>query len=198
MKNDHIEKQSVKAQRVKAYFIEAAKQIILDEGVENVSIRKVADRAGYTFTTIYNYFKDLNELLQETKTLMISDVMAHMKKTAPEKINEANDVKRANRKYIEYYLDRPNVFRFFYSYRLHPAEATQTQVLDFGEMYAETYRIFALKGMIREEDIPIVAKTIIFALHGLLALYYSDNGMTKEMLCDELDKTTGYLLGERS
>ncbi len=194
---DHDDKQSVKVQRVKSYFIEAAKQIILSEGVENVSIRKVADRAGYTFTTIYNYFKDLNELLQETKSMMISDVMAHMQKDAPEEINEVNDVKKINRKYISYYFDRPNVFSFFYSYRLHPSQDTQTQALDFSDSYIKTYRSFAARGVIAEKEIPIIAKTIIYTLHGLLALYFSDNGMTKDMLYGELDTITGYLLGER-
>lgn len=196
--NNQNDKRSVKVERVKSFFIDATKQIILSEGVQNVSIRKVAERAGYTFTTIYNYFKDLNELLQETKTAMISDVMAHMQKVSPLKINEVEDVKRINKQYIEYYLDRPNVFRFFYSYRLNPAEQTQTKMLDFSDSYVETYKCFVAKGIIKEEEILVIAKTIIYALHGLLALYYSDSGMTKDILYDEVDRIIGYLLEERA
>lgn len=192
------DRRSIKAQRVKSFFIDATKQIILSEGVQSVSIRKVADHAGYTFTTIYNYFKDLNELLQETKAVMISDVMVYMQKGSPKEINEVEDVKKINREYIEYYIDRPNVFRFFYSYRLNPAEQTQAQMLDFSGSYMHTYKSFVAKGIKKEEEIPLIARTIIYALHGLLALYFSDNGMTKDMLYDEMDCIIGYLLEERT
>lgn len=39
------------------YFVDATAEIIEEEGVENVTIRKVADRAGYNSATIYNYFQ---------------------------------------------------------------------------------------------------------------------------------------------
>lgn len=45
------------------YFIDAANQIIENEGIESVTIRKVADIAGYNSATLYNYFNDLNHLL---------------------------------------------------------------------------------------------------------------------------------------
>ncbi|MCL2579511.1 MAG: TetR/AcrR family transcriptional regulator [Oscillospiraceae bacterium] len=46
-----------------SYFIEAADEIIQDEGVAALTIRKVADRAGYTSATLYNYFDNLNHLI---------------------------------------------------------------------------------------------------------------------------------------
>lgn len=196
--NEKNDKQNLKAQRVKSYFIQAAKDIILSEGVENVSIRKVADRAGYTFTTIYNYFKDLNELLQEVKNTMIKDVMAYMQEAVPQKTYDLEDIKNLNHKYIKYYIERPNVFRFFYSYRLHPDREVPTQVLDYSHLYMDTYRGFVKRGVIKEKDMIVIAKTIIYALHGLLALYFSDNGMTADMLFDELNHITEYLLGERN
>ncbi|MFC4765854.1 TetR/AcrR family transcriptional regulator [Effusibacillus consociatus] len=45
------------------YFIEATVKIIEDEGIENVTIRKVADLAGYNSATIYNYFQEVSHLI---------------------------------------------------------------------------------------------------------------------------------------
>lgn len=45
------------------YFIEATVQIIEEEGIENVTIRKVSDLAGYNSATIYNYFGELSHLI---------------------------------------------------------------------------------------------------------------------------------------
>ncbi|RJS50293.1 TetR family transcriptional regulator [Bacillus sp. PK3_68] len=46
-----------------SYFIDATAQIIEKEGIEKVTIRKVADLAGYNSATIYNYFSDLSHLI---------------------------------------------------------------------------------------------------------------------------------------
>lgn len=45
------------------YFIEASLEIIETEGIEGVTIRKVADLAGYNSATLYNYFENLEHLL---------------------------------------------------------------------------------------------------------------------------------------
>ena len=54
---------TIKANRVKSYFIEAAKEIIIKEGPENVSVRKIANLSGYSYGSIYNYYTELNELM---------------------------------------------------------------------------------------------------------------------------------------
>lgn len=196
MQQETQEKQAIKAQRVKSYFIEAARDIILKEGVENVSVRKVADQAGYTFTTLYNYFSDLNDLLQQVKAVMIQDVMMFMAGISPEKIYDLEDIKRLNRAYMRYYVERPHVFRFFYSYRLNLNEVSNPEPLDLSRHYLETYRGFVLSGTLSEEDVPLIAKTIIYAIQGLLALYFSDNGMS-EIRYEEIDAITEFLLKGR-
>jgi AcrR family transcriptional regulator len=46
-----------------SYFIEAATQIIDEEGLNGLTIRKVADIAGYNSATMYNYFENLDHLI---------------------------------------------------------------------------------------------------------------------------------------
>ena len=196
--NVSMDKKSIKNQRVKSYFIEATKKIIHNEGVENVSVRKVADHAGYTFTTIYNYFKDLNELLQEVKKAMIQDVIVYMQRVDPHRINDLEDIKKLNHKYVKYYIENPNIFTFFYSYRLQSSTLTSDETPDFSEHYLDTYKEFVNRGIVKEDEVPVIAKTLIYTLHGLLALYFSDNGMTSDHLYAELDKTIEYLLKGRS
>jgi len=191
------DKQSLKNQRVKSYFVQAAKKIILDEGVENVSVRKVADLAGYTFSTIYNYYGTLNELLQDVKADMIHDLILHMQNVLPQKVFDLDDIKKQNRLYVEYFISNPNIFSFFYSYRLHPIEKDRAEVPDFSMQYLETYRGFVESGVIKESEVSSLAKTFIYSLQGLLALYFSDNGMSVEILYEELDQVADFLLRKR-
>ena len=44
-------------------FINAATEMIEELGIEHISIRKIAEKAGFHNSTIYLYFKDLDELL---------------------------------------------------------------------------------------------------------------------------------------
>ncbi|SDC37165.1 transcriptional regulator, TetR family [Pelagirhabdus alkalitolerans] len=48
--------------RMWEYFIDAATDVVLEQGIEQMTIRKVADLAGYTSSTAYNYFNDLSQL----------------------------------------------------------------------------------------------------------------------------------------
>lgn len=60
MKKRRVE---IKQQRIMKYFIEAAEEVIKNEGIEAVTIRKTADLAGYTSATLYNYFDNLSHLI---------------------------------------------------------------------------------------------------------------------------------------
>ncbi|WP_085506098.1 TetR/AcrR family transcriptional regulator [Thalassobacillus devorans] len=55
-------RKKLKKARMWNYFMEAAVEMIEESGIENVTIRKIADRAGFTSSTAYNYFKDLSHL----------------------------------------------------------------------------------------------------------------------------------------
>ena len=59
-----LEKLSLKQKRMLQYFIEAAQHIIEADGFDNVTIRKISQEAGYNSATIYNYYEDLEHLLQ--------------------------------------------------------------------------------------------------------------------------------------
>lgn len=43
-------------------ILDTALDIIIDQGFENLSVRKIASRIGVTATTIYNYYKNKDEL----------------------------------------------------------------------------------------------------------------------------------------
>lgn len=58
-----MNKKLLHKQRVMTYFIDATYKIIEEEGIENVTIRKAADLAGYNSATLYNYFENLDHLI---------------------------------------------------------------------------------------------------------------------------------------
>lgn len=55
-------KKEIQRARMWRYFLDAATEVIVEEGIDHFTIRKIADKAGYTSSTAYNYFKDLTHL----------------------------------------------------------------------------------------------------------------------------------------
>ena len=56
------DKQMIKRQNA-IRFIEAAQELIDSTGLDGISIRKIAEKAGFHNSTIYLYFKDLDQLI---------------------------------------------------------------------------------------------------------------------------------------
>lgn len=195
MSTEELAKQ--KNELVRNGFIQAAKEIVLQEGVEGVSVRKVAQATGYSYATIYHYFADLNALLLSVKEKMVDDVAAHFSVGGSAPFYSVDDLKRSNHAYAQYYLDRPNVYHFFYSYRFEHAPAPDYDT-KFQNGWITSYQTFVENGLLQPQDIVLTAKTVIYVVQGLLALYFSSNGLTKEKLFQDMDDIADYLFRERS
>ncbi|MDL2254133.1 TetR/AcrR family transcriptional regulator [Ruminococcaceae bacterium OttesenSCG-928-I18] len=77
----------LKRKRIMAYFIEATIGIMDAEGVESITIRKVADAAGYNSATLYNYFNNLDHLITYASVSRLKDYIREL----PRYINQANN-----------------------------------------------------------------------------------------------------------
>ncbi|MFD1360911.1 TetR/AcrR family transcriptional regulator [Lentibacillus salinarum] len=53
----------IQMQRMWQYFVDATVEIIDQKGIENVTIREIANKAGYNSATIYNYFQEVSHLI---------------------------------------------------------------------------------------------------------------------------------------
>ncbi len=56
-------KKEIQRQRILTYFIDATAQVIDQEGIDTITVRKIADIAGYNAATLYNYFENLDHLV---------------------------------------------------------------------------------------------------------------------------------------
>lgn len=200
MKKEQIsdDKKNNKRQRIKMYFLEAAKEIITNEGVENVSVRKVADIAGYSYATIYNYFEDINELLWTVRSLIIKDIAAYMHNRINEPLYNLEGIKKLFRIYISYYFENPNVFKFFYFHQLSKrgdAVEGKEGETNFEEIWKETLKGFVADGTLKEKDVEVISKIFIYTMHGMIAISLSDNdGLTEENVYKDLERIIDYLL----
>ena len=192
------DKKDLKRQRIKKYFIGAAREIIIREGFESVSARKVADMAGFSYATIYNYFKDLNHMMREVKESMIVELYENLQNKMQWSTYDIEELKRSLRIYVEYYFENPNIFKFFYFYSFGSSDDNlekQSEGIDYANIWSEAFKGLIREEQMQEKEIDVAAKTLIYIIHGLITLYFSNHGdLTEEKVYDELDRMVDYVL----
>lgn len=66
-----------------SYFINATIELMEKEGIENLTIRKVAEQAKYNSATLYHYFSNLDELELFASVKCLDEYMQETLNTRP-------------------------------------------------------------------------------------------------------------------
>ena len=162
---------------MRGYFIAAAKETLRGEGLRAVSARNIAAKAGYSYATLYNYFKDVNNLIFEC----VVDFQRELSDTAEQAAAAAEPgeerLKAGLTAWLNYFIQYPGIFELFFLERMG----------DFGNM-GETAEVIRNSiesaaspgiddlingGRFNEEDRNTLIDVLRFNLTGLI-LYYSN------------------------
>lgn len=96
---------------MKKKIMDAAKEIINQEGYDNLSIRKIADKIEYSPPTIYIYYKDKAEIISDMSNNIYSSVENNILKAISE--NKSLPIEKLIRKilliFIESLLSEPEI-----------------------------------------------------------------------------------------
>ncbi len=177
MKSAARRKQHQNALREK--ILDAARELFVAEGVEAVSMRKVADKIGYSATTLYHYFDDKDALLRAVCDTDFRALQESFKKVG----RIADPIKRLRRlgqSYIQFALRCPSHYRLmFMTPRLPRAEGTCHEI-ERGDPDQDAYA-FVRKtvdeglaaGVFRDEyhDADLLAQVIWGGVHGVASLH---------------------------
>jgi AcrR family transcriptional regulator len=101
-------------ERMKGYFVQAAKEILKSEGLKAISVRNIADRAGYSYTTLYNYFRDVNDLVFECVNDFQSDCAEFVTQKVDPTLTAYDAIKAKAIAYVQFFLEYPGIFELFY------------------------------------------------------------------------------------
>lgn len=190
--------QEIRKERVKGYFLDAAKEIIIRDGVDSASVRTVAEKAGYSYATLYNYFDDLDDMLEQVKEEMIKDLMDSVEKSALEFSHDIGGLMKLIEVYTDYYFEQPNIFKFFY-FHSSPKTKNPKDRQNFDRYFNVHRRVifntYLSAGPFTKEDIESMDKLCIYMIHGILTFHFSHEGVwTKQRLMQEIERSVGFLL----
>lgn len=104
----------IQEQRMKEYFIESARKMIRGEGLRSISIRSVAENAGYSYATLYTYFKNVKDLISCTAIEFIAELDEFMKSQKLPEDNGLEHLKKASKAYMNYFIQYTGIFDLFF------------------------------------------------------------------------------------
>lgn len=167
---------SDKSSRVKEHFARTARNMILSGGVESLSARKIASKAGYSLGTVYNHFKNLHELLWMTRELFIEEIAASL----PGGSSPFNKTQLLNSflSYADFYIQNRNVFSFLYFHKLDPAYKSSRNITEGEEfflLHKKRIEELAVSESIIESKAESLFSIMNYSVHGLLTLCFAEN-----------------------
>lgn len=168
-------KNEVQEERMRGYFIQAAKDIIRGEGLKVVSARNIADRAGYSYATLYNYFDDIKNLVFESvkdfqeECLEFIDSYVKIKKPGIERL------KQKLKAYMLYFVQYPGIFELFYLERagdLARKDPTCELIYSFlDKICEEDWQALVSEKRLSAKDAELKRAQLRFITAGMLLFY---------------------------
>jgi AcrR family transcriptional regulator len=104
-------------QELREIILAEASREFLEHGYENFSLRRVAERIGYTPTTIYLYFRNKDELLLETVQDGFTQFDEAIAAAAKGPRTPLKRIEALGRAYIQFGLDHPSLYRLMFMQR---------------------------------------------------------------------------------
>ncbi len=169
------ERRAREKKELRQEILDAARDMFVREGFENVSMRKIAEKIEYSPTTIYLYFKDKADLLdcicEETFARLVRKQNA-IDQAVTDPIDR---LKKGLRAYIEFGLKYPNHYKVAlmmtedFEERLQCERSREMGKKAYLHLRNEVARCAEL-GLLQVTDIDASAQVLWANIHGLTSL----------------------------
>ncbi len=124
---------------LKEALIEAGRQILEEEGLDKLSLRGVARRAGVSQTAPYHHFKDKETLLAAIAQTGFQDLAGAARKALKEGKSPQDQLDRYGAGYVEFAAKHPALFNLMFSGQLS-SDKDHTEFLETASVSFELLR----------------------------------------------------------
>lgn len=153
--------------------MDAAREMFVDEGYQNVSMRKIADKIGYSATTIYLYFDDKTDLLHQ----ICEQTFARLAKNISA-INELSDnplekLRSGLREYVYFGLKHPSQYEIVFITPLPKLPTAEFETTN-GRAAFDTLRLAVGEcvsaNLLKTKDVELISQTLWAGIHGVTSI----------------------------
>jgi len=187
---------------MRGYFIQAAKDMLRAEGLKSISVRAIADRAGYSYTTMYNYFKDVNDLIFVCVEDFFEECRVFVAQNAGMNLIGIEKLKATIISYANFFVEYPGIFDLFFIEKVGDFGQKQTTITliasSFDKISEEDWNYCISQKLIDAGESERLKMQLKYSIFGLLLMYLNRRNPTSysefvRQLTDQVD----FILQER-
>ncbi len=162
-------------------ILSAASELFVENGFDNVSMRKVADRIEYAASTIYLYFKNKNELVAGICGDAFEALIAGLEEIEGRELPPLDSFLAGVRCYIKFGLDHPHQYRLVFSNPVPEQFDEEFREVNSLGMQALQHLARSIErcrdaGVFTKTDPQLDAYVIWMILHGVTSVIITDHG----------------------
>ena len=178
------ERKAREKEELKHQILDAARELFVRQGYENVSMRKIAEKIEYSPATIYSYFEDKDEILDSLCQETFRYLHEHKLAAFQEMKGDAVELlRRGMQTYIRFGLEHPDHYTVTFILK-NPAcekpEACRTRKATAGQECFNDMRNAVRRcmeeGRIKNADLEETSQALWAGIHGLTALLITQPG----------------------
>lgn len=177
--------QKYHASDLKASIIDVASKLLINDGIEAITMRSIASELGVSRGAPYRHFEDKHDLLCSVAQYSFELLNTSMLNSSPKGGEPKDELYQLGKKYIDFCLSYPA----FYHLMFNNTELSNNQTT---ELSISAYKLFQqletllakfqLQSLIKKEDVNLQANYIWSCLHGYCCLLLSQEATKVEKL----------------
>jgi len=164
-------------QELRQAILTAAGELFLEQGYERFSLRKVAERIGYSPTTIYLYFRDKDDLLFTVVEEGYVRFSQQLAAAAEGQVDPWERLIALGRAYVAFGLEHPVYYQLMFMQRVDflmqkPRGESQPRIASF-QILRQTVQQAIDDGILRPGDAENYSDVLWALVHGMVSLAIS-------------------------
>jgi AcrR family transcriptional regulator len=157
-------------------ILNSARELFINDGYEKFSMRKLAEKIGYSPTTIYLYFKNRDDLLFAVFEEVAEQFLSKLSHIRLVQSKPLDALRQAMLYLVEFAFDNPNQYKLFFLTKPN-VYGTQEEFMKRESMARNSYFEFRKivevcigEGKLRSMDIDVLTQVLATAPHGLIVM----------------------------
>ena len=150
-------------------ILDATEAILVEDGIELFSIRKLATRCGYTAPTIYHYFRDKDGLIDALLEERFSRLLQRVRRVAvgPDQVENMREYGRA---FLRFATSNPTFYRVMLRGPSDGGERKIRAAEQARDIMSAPLLALAAQGRLWTDDVEAARQSLWAMLHGVVAL----------------------------
>lgn len=162
-------------------IISAAEELFAENGYQNISMRKIANKIEYSLPTIYQFFENKGDILFYIYNKNNGRLLNIFQEISNRECNIIEKLKNMSYAYVDFALENPNYYELAYMSNAlryeknlvyHDEESPGFRVYN---MLFNTVKACKEQGYFKEKDVEVISQCLWAGIHGLTSLFIAHN-----------------------